>query len=195
MKSKTIKKTSVKKSRRAMAAVAPTAADLAKLGQDLLARQRAIREAIPDFLMPHSSRATLTGTPSRVTDVAVKEGLAACASHPALSGAVDPPTVLYRQDYETAFTELRDEVGKTFSGLDYSIRSKRHENGRDMLRVASMAASLAKLPENAGLKIYIQGIKKGFRRRRRQAAPPAETPAPTPAEESPAPKPPEPVTK
>lgn len=185
------KKTIVKKSLTATAAAAPqTAAELAKLGQDLLAQQRAIRQAIPDFLMPHESRATLTGTPSRVTDVAVKEGLAASAQHVALSGAIDAAAVLYRQDYETAFTELRDEMETTFLGLDYSIRSKRHANGRDMLRIANMAGSLAKLPENAGLKVYIQGIKKGFRRRRHQAAPP-ETPAP--AAESPAPI--EPATK
>ena len=84
------KKIIVKKSLTATAAAAPqTAAELAKLGQDLLAQQRAIRQAIPDFLMPHESRATLTGTPSRVTDVAVKEGLAASAQHVALSGAID----------------------------------------------------------------------------------------------------------
>ena len=185
------KKTIVKKSLTATTASPPTAAELAKLGQDLLAQQRAIREAIPDFAMPHESRAKLTGTPSHVTDVAVKEGLAASATHPALSGAIDPAEVLYRQDYETAFTELRDEMETTFLGLDYSIRSKRHANGRDMLRIANMAGSLAKLPENAGLKVYIKGIKKGFRRRR-QAAPP-ETPAPAPAAESAAPI--EPATK
>jgi len=181
------KKTTVNQTLTATRATSPpTTTDLAKLGQDLLAQQRAIRQAIPDFVMPHESRAKLTGTPSRVTDVAVKEGLAASATHVALSSAIDPAAVLYRQEYETAFTELRDEMEATFLGLDYSIRSKRHENGRDMLRIANMAGSLAKLPENAGLKVYIEGIKKGFRRRRHQAAPP-ETPAPAPAGESPAP--------
>lgn len=183
------KRSPSKKSMTATAEVSPPSADeLVKLGRELLAQQRAIRQAIPDFLMPHESRASLSGTPSRVTDVAIREGLAACAMHASLSGAIDPAAVLYRQNYEAAFIELRDELETTFLGLDYSIRSKRHQNGREMLRIAVLAENLAKSPENAGLKIYVEGIKKGFRRRRTTPAPetPApETPAPAPAGEPP----------
>jgi len=46
-------------------AASPPAADLAKLGQDLLAQQRAIHEAITDFVMPHPSHTRLTGMPAR----------------------------------------------------------------------------------------------------------------------------------
>jgi len=42
-----------KSSTAAAVAASPPAAELAKLGQDLLAQQRAIHEAIPDFVMPH----------------------------------------------------------------------------------------------------------------------------------------------
>jgi hypothetical protein len=152
-------------------------ADLAKLGQDLLAQQRAIHEAIPDFVMPHPSHARLTGMPARVTAAAVTEGLAACTTHPALAGAIDAAEVQYRQDYETAFLELRDEMLKTFEGLDYSIRLKRHQNGQAVLRVLAFARNLVKSPENAGLKVHIEALRKGFRRRR----PAPETPAPPPA--------------
>ncbi len=161
----------------AAAASPPAAADLAKLGHDLLAQQRAIREAIPDFVMPHPSLAKLTGMPARVSAAAVTEGLAACTTHPALAGAVDAAEVQYRQDYETAFIELRDEMRKAFEGLDYSIRLKRHQNGQAMLRVLAFARNLVKSPENAGLKVHIEALKKGFHRRR----PAPETPPPAPA--------------
>ncbi len=163
-------------------AASPPAADLAKLGQDLLAQQRAIHEAIPDFVMPHPSHARLTGMPARVSAGAVTEGLAACTTHPVLAGAIDAAEVQYRQDYETAFLELRDEMLKTFEGLDYSIRLKRHQNGQAVLRVLAFARNLVKSPENAGLKVHIEALRKGFRRRR----PAPETPAPELTEEVPA---------
>ncbi|HEV2721413.1 MAG TPA: hypothetical protein VG323_15430, partial [Thermoanaerobaculia bacterium] len=51
-----------------------------------------------------------------------------------------------------------------------------HQNGQAMLRVLAFARNLVKSPENAGLKVHIEALKKGFRRRR----PAPETPAPAP---------------
>lgn len=99
--------------------------------------------------MPHPSHSPLSGMPARVTAAAVTEGLAACTTHPALAGAVNAAEIQYRQDYETAFIELRDEMRKTFEGLDYSIRLKRHQNGQAVLRVLAFARNLVKSPENA----------------------------------------------
>src|SRR3954453_8567933 len=49
------------KSRTATAIAPPaTAADLAKLGQQLLEQQRAIRAQIPDFILPLASQPALT---------------------------------------------------------------------------------------------------------------------------------------
>jgi len=101
------------------------AADLAKLGQELLAQQRAICERIPDFVMPHPSLKKLVGPAASVSEAAVNEGLAACATHPSPVSAVDAAAIQYNQDYEAAFTELRDELEKSFAGIDYSIRLKR----------------------------------------------------------------------
>lgn len=176
MKTNGSKKRKTSWSAMAAAALPPAAGDLAKLGHDLLAQQRAIRDAIPDFVLPHPSLAKLTGMPARVSAAAVAEGLAACNTNAALAGAVDAAEVQYRQDYETAFIELRDEMRKAFEGLDYSIRLKRHQNGQAMLRVLAFARNLVKSPENAGLKVHIEALKKGFRRRR----PAPETPAPAP---------------
>lgn len=139
-----------------------------KLGQELLAQQRAIRERIPDFVLPHPSLKRLTGTAASVSEATVNEGLAACATHPSLANAVDAGGIQYNQDYEGAFTELRDELEKSFAGLDYSIRLKRHDNGKAMQRVLAVARSLVKAPENAGLAVHIEALKKGFKRRRRE---------------------------
>jgi len=54
------------------------AADLAKLGQELLAQQRAIRGRTPDFVMPHPSLKKLVGPAASVSEAAVNEGLARC---------------------------------------------------------------------------------------------------------------------
>ena len=145
-----------------------SADELVKLGQDLLAQQRAIREKIPDFTLPHPSRARLAGTAARVTEATVNEGLAACTTHPSLASAIDAGEVQYAQDYELAFAELRDEMEKSFVGLDYSIRLKRRNNGKAMLRILAVARSLVKSPENAGLAVHIEAMKKGFKRRRRE---------------------------
>ena len=175
-------KSSIKSRTATAAAIAPaaTAADLAKLGQQLLEQQRAIRAQIPDFILPHASQPALTGTAARVTAAAVNEGLAACETHPSLAGAVDTADVRYGQDYEAAFTQLRDEMMTSLDGLDYSIRLKRHNNAKAMLRILAVARSLVKAPENAGLTVYIEGMRKGIKRRRKPAAAP-ETPPETPA--------------
>ena len=168
------------KSRTATAIAPPaTAADLAKLGQQLLEQQRAIRAQIPDFILPHASQPALTGTAARVTAAAVNEGLAACETHPSLAGAVDTADVRYGQDYEAAFTQLRDEMMTSLEGLDYSIRLKRHNNAKAMLRILAVARSLVKAPENAGLTVYIEGMRKGIKRRRKPATTP-ETPVEPP---------------
>ena len=171
---------STKRSAIAVAADSPqTAADLVKLGQELLAQQRVIRERIPDFVLPHPSHARLTGTAARVTETTVKEVLAACTTHASLAGAIDAAEVQYGQDYESAFTELRDEMEKSFTGLDYSMRLKRHNNGKAMLRILALARNLVKSPENAGLAVHIEAMKKGFRRRRRQETTPTPPAMPT----------------
>jgi hypothetical protein len=174
--SSNVRSKSTKRSAIAAADAPQPAADLVKLGQELLAQQRAIRERIPDFVLPHPSHARLTGTAARVTETTVNEGLAACTTHASLAGAIDAAEVQYGQDYESAFTELRDEMEKSFTGLDYSMRLKRHNNGKAMLRILALARSLVKSPENAGLAVHIEAMKKGFKRRRRATTP--ETPAP-----------------
>jgi hypothetical protein len=179
MKNKDINKGKGKSTKRsAMGAAEAPAADLVKLGQELLAQQRAIRERIPDFVLPHPSLKKLIGTAANVSEATVNEGLAACATHAALANAVDPAGIQYNQDYEAAFTELRDELEKSFAGLDYSIRLKRHDNGKAMQRVLAVARSLVKVPENAGLAVHIEAIRKGFKRRRPETKKPAPAAVP-----------------
>src|SRR5262249_22751486 len=162
MKNKDVNKgkdKSTKKSMMAAADAPASASDLMKLGQELLALQRAIRERIPDFVLPHPSLKKLVRTAARVSEATGNEGVAACATRRSLASAVDAAGIQYNQDYETAFTELRDELEKSFAGLDYSIRLKRHDNGEAMQRVLAVARSLVKAPENAGLAVHIEAIR------------------------------------
>jgi len=160
------------------ASATPSPAELLALGEQLLAQQRAIREKIPDFTMPHPKRLRLAGPASRVNDVAIKEGLAVCESHALLGQEIDVAEVQYGEDYERAFTSLRDEMDNCLKGLDYSIRSKRFKNGETMLRVMNLAQSLAKRPENAALRVHVAAMRKAFRTHRSHAA---TTPEPPPA--------------
>jgi len=56
--------------------------------------------------------------------------------------------------------------------------AERHNNGKAIQRVLALARSLVKMPENAGLTVHIEAMKKGFKRRRHQPTP--EAPAPSP---------------
>ena len=166
------------------AAAPMSAADLRALGEELLAQQRAIREKIPDFTMPHPKRLPLSGPAARVTDVAIKEGLAICESHPLLAQEVDVAEVQYAEDYERALTNLRDEMANCLAGLDYTIRAKRHKNGETMLRVMGVADTLARRPDNAALRVPVAAMKKAFRTHRRASETPTDTPSTPPTPQS-----------
>lgn len=163
-------------------------ADLTALGDKLLAQQRAIREAIPDFTLPHPKRLRLTGPATRVTDVVIKEGLALCETDPMLEQEIDRAGIQYGEGYERAFANLRDEMENCLRGLDYSIRAKRFQNGQAMLHIMNLGASLSKTPEHAGLRVGVAAMRKAFRtanqRRRTESSPPAP-PAPQPAPSEP----------
>jgi hypothetical protein len=168
----------------AAAAVSP--ADLTALGEKLLAQQRAIREQIPDFVLPHPKRLRLSGPATRVNDVVIKEGLALCETDPLLGHEIDRADVEYGEDYERAFANLRDEMENCYKGLDYSIRSKRYKNGETMLHIMNLGSNLAKSPDHAGLRVGVAAMRKAFHTSRRRETPAPETPAPQPAPTSPA---------
>ena len=166
--------------KRGKTAVAVSAADLTALGEKLLTQQRAIREQIPDFLLPHPKRTKLSGPAARVNDVVIKEGLALCESDPLLAQEVDVATVQYGEDYERAFANLRDEMANCYQGLDYSIRAKRFQNGQAMLRIMNLGHNLARSPEHAGLRIGVAAMRKAFRTsHRRETTMPEAPPPPT----------------
>ena len=156
----------------------PAAVDLKALAQQYVQNLRTMREEIPEFTMPHKAQPHLVGLASTVSEQAVESGLAASTTMPVLSEALDADAVRFRQAYDKALSEVRDEMKITLAGLEYSIRLQRYKNGQATLRILHFAQRLAKSPENAGLKAYIEEMRKGIRRRPRNGA---STPAPPPA--------------
>ena len=160
----------------------PAAVDLKALAQTYVQTLRTMREEIPEFTMPHKAQPHLVGLASTVSEQAVESGLAASTTMAVLSQAVDADAVRFRQAYDKALSEVRDEMKITLAGLDYSIRLQRYKNGQATLRILHFAQRLAKSPENAGLKAYIEEMRKGIRRRPRNGATtPTPPPAPTPS--------------
>jgi len=152
--------------------------DLNALAQKYIQALRAMREEIPEFTMPHKAQPHLTGIASTVSEQAIESCLAVSTTSPVLSEAVDADAVRFSQAYDKALSEVRDEMKITLAGLDYSIRLQRYKNGQATLRVLHFAQRLAKSPENAGLKAYIEEMRKGIRRRHKNGATP---PAPSAA--------------
>jgi len=152
--------------------------DLNALAQKYIQALRAMREEIPEFIMPHKAQPHLVGIASTVSEQAVESCLAVSTTSPVLSEAVD--AVRFSQAYDKALSEVRDEMKITLAGLDYSIRLQRYKNGQATLRVLHFAQRLAKSPENAGLKAYIEEMRKGIRRRHKNGATPPAPPAATP---------------
>jgi len=154
-----------------------TPADLAALADQFIQQLRAMREQIPDFTLPHASFPRLSGAPARIPENVIDAALVACNDNDALRAAVDVPAIQFAQQYDKAFSALRDELKTTFEGLNYTIRSKRYDSGRASLRVLTIARSLVKVPENAKLATNIDEMENGLRRRRR---PNAKAPVPPP---------------
>ncbi len=156
------------------------AVDLNALAQKYIQTLRTMREEIPEFTMPHKAQPHLVGIASPVSEQAVESCLAASTTTPILSEAIDADAVRFRQAYDKALSEVRDEMKTTLAGLDYTIRLQRYKNGQATLRVLHFAQRLAKSPENAGLKAYIEEMRKGIRRRHKNGATIPATPPPTP---------------
>jgi hypothetical protein len=160
----------------------PAAVDLKALAQQYVQTLRTMREEIPEFTMPHKAQPHLVGLATTVSEQAVESGLAASTTVSVLSEAVDADAVRFRQAYDKALSEVRDEMKITLAGLEYSIRLQRYKNGQATLRILHFAQRLAKSPEHAGLKAYVEEMRKGIRRRRRNVVTtPAPAPAPTPS--------------
>ena len=163
----------------------PAALDLNALAEKYVQTLRTMREEIPEFTMPHKAQPHLVGIATTVSEQAVEACLAASATMPVLAEAVDADAVRFRQAYERALSEVRDEMKTTLAGLDYSIRLQRYKNGQVTLRALHFSQRLVKSPENAGLKAYIDEMRKGIRRRPKNGAA-TPTPPPNPLPSTPA---------
>ena len=157
----------------------PTQADLEALGLELVndLRQK-IRDRIPHFTLPHDSQPKMTGLAARVPQPALDACFGACASEEALAKSIDVPATQFDARYATAFAQLREELKTTYLGLDHTMRVKRFSVGQATLRVLSIARRLAKSPQKAHLRSYIDDMEKAVARRRNSKKTPEPAPAP-----------------
>jgi hypothetical protein len=138
----------------------PTQAELEALGLELVTDLRRIRDRIPDFTLRHDSQPKMTGLAARVPQPALDACFGACASEEALAKSIDVPATQFDARYATAFAQLREELKTTYLGLDHTMRVKRFSVGQATLRVLSIARRLAKSPQKAHLRSYIDDMEK-----------------------------------
>jgi len=159
--------------------VETTQPELVSLAAQLVQELRRVRERIPQFTLPHQSQPRLIGRAAGVPLAAIEAGFAACDNQEALQKSIDVSSVQFDHQFSSIFAELRDEANTLASGLDHTIRYKRYRVGQAMLRVFSLARTLAKAPENAHLRAHIAAMDKALKIRRRNGG--KTTPEPAPA--------------
>ena len=157
-------------------AVETTQPELVSLAAQLVQELRHVRESIPQFTLPHQSQPRLIGRAAGVPLAAIEAGFAACDNQEGLQKSINVPSVQFDHQFSSIFAELRDEANTLAAGLDYTIRYKRFRVGQAMLRVFSLARTLAKAPENAHLRAHIAAMDKALKMRRRSGGKTAPEP-------------------
>lgn len=162
--------------------VANTQTSHADIAQARVAEVRAMRERIPDLVIPDSkgaskklvSAATVPPQFIELTAVAVKNSEALVRK-----GGADPAQLRDLLSYAEAYEPLADELEALAQFVRHSVINARHKAGRDALTTYAVAQVLAARPENADLAPHVADMKRalGKRGRGRGAKP---KPAPTP---------------
>jgi hypothetical protein len=156
---------------------------------------RAMREKIPNFVIPESIRAK-----QQIASVAslpppfIELSAVAISNSSSLvrGGAADPVRIRDLMSFADAYAPLADELEAMASFVRHSVSTARNEAGREALTTYTLAQRLAKLPATADLAPYVTDMRNALGKRIRKskavAAPTPPAPAPPPV----TPQPPKP---
>lgn len=146
---------------------------------------RAMREKIPNFVIPESVRAK-----QQIASVAslpppfIELSAVAISNSSSLvrGGAADPLRIRDLMSFADAYAPLADELEAMASFVRHSVSTARNEAGREALTTYALAQRLAKLPATADLAPYVSDMRKALGKRIRKAKVIAAPtlPAPTP---------------
>ena len=156
--------------------VVPTAAPTgthAEVAQECVTAARAVRERIPNLVIPTSTRATvLLASAASVSPEFVELTNLAVANETTLvrGGAPTPAEVRDLVGYAAAFNPVADEYEALAHFIRHSCTAALNKAGSEALTTYALAQRLAKRPETAHLAPYVADMRRALRRGRKQSA-------------------------
>ena len=146
---------------------------------------RAMRQLIPNFVIPASTSATRSlitaaSLPQKFMELAV----VAVRNSAALvrGGGADPAQLRDLMSYAEAFGPVADELEALAQFIRHSVTTARNKAGSDALTTYALARRLAKRPETADLAPHVTDMRNALATRFRNAkSRPVPVPAPKPA--------------
>jgi hypothetical protein len=147
---------------------------------------RAMREKIPNFVIPESNReGQRLGSVASLPPQFIELAAVAIKNTGQLSGAgADPEEVRDLMAYADAYDPLADEFEAMAGFIRHSVTAARHRAGSIALTTYALAQRLAKRKETADLAPHVTDMRnalgKRIRRSKAQPAPAPETPTPAP---------------
>jgi hypothetical protein len=154
----------------------------ADIAQARVEEVRAMRERIPDLVIPDSksasqklvSAATVPPQFIELTAVAVKNSEALVRK-----GGADPAQLRNLMSYAEAYGPLADELEALAQFVRHSVITARHKAGSDALTTYALAQVLAARPETADLAPHVADMRRALGKRARgrgAKSKPASTP-------------------
>jgi len=154
----------------------------ADIAQARVAEVRAMRDRIPDLVIPDSkganqkliSAATVSPQFIELTAVAVKNSEALVRK-----GGADPAQLRDLMSYAEAYGPLADELEALAQFIRHSVITARHKAGSDALTTYALAQVLAARPETADLAPHVADMRRALGKRalgRVARSKPASTP-------------------
>ena len=140
--------------------------------QELIATVRALRERIPNLVIPTSpDDGRRMARAASVPDQCVVNAASKIANTPPLArnGAPKPEKLLDLSAYALAYVSVADELEGLASLIRHSARAARAEAGNETLTTVALAERLAKRPETAYLLPWVEVMRRALARRRKKA--------------------------
>jgi len=156
--------------------------------QALVDQTRAMRQQIPNFAIPTSTKETqrLIFNAS-VPPVFVELSASAVKNSLPLvrGGDADPAQTRDLMNFAEAYGPLADELEALAQFIRHSIIAAKSRAGGQALTTYALAKALAKRPETADLAPHVADMRRALGRTRKAKSQPAPTPAPVPSEPTP----------
>lgn len=174
----------------------PTPQSYTETAQARVDEIRAMRQQIPNFVIPDSKGATRRlNSAASVPQQFVELAAVAVTNSTALvrGGGIDPAQIRDLLNYAEAYAPVADELEALAHFVRHSVVTARNKAGSDALTTYVLAQRMAKRPETADLAPHVDDMRRALGKRIRKAK---SQPAPTPATPgtAPAPTQPTPVT-